>query len=273
LGLRRAPERRVLSRSARALIGWAAVAMGATAVVLLSGGGGEARAQEAEVALGAELYAANCAACHGPRGEGGPGETGLTAGPAVAGIDVNYVDQQMRTGRMPIVDRAAGVVRELELSDDEREAVLAWMEQELELEGERIRVGEGDASRGQELYLFHCAACHGSVGNGGIVGRGVTALSLRGIDPVAIVQATRVGPYQMPAFSEDLISEQDANDLAAFTSAEIEDPQRSLLGLTEQNRVGLAGMASLLLLLVVGGAMLVARPAPAPSADGERGPE
>jgi ubiquinol-cytochrome c reductase cytochrome c subunit len=174
---------------------------------------------------------------------------------------------------MPIVDRTAGVVRPQALPDDEREAVLAWLETEVGLEGELITVGEGDATRGQELYTFHCAACHGAIGNGGIVGSGVTALGLRGVDPVAIVQATRVGPYQMPGFSEDLISEQEANDIAAFTREELEVPARTLLGLTEQNRVGLAALSALLLGLVLAGMLLVARPVAMPTERGEEGRE
>lgn len=277
MGFVRAPARCRASGNGRALVGWVAVLLTAGAVAWLLGGHGDAGAQaageEVPVERGAELYAVNCSACHGPRGGGGPGETGLTAGPVIAGIDRAYVDQQMRTGRMPLVDRTAGVVQPRELTGEEREAVLAWMTEELELTGEIPQVGEGDASQGQELYLVHCAACHGSVGNGGIVGRGVTALSLRGVDPTAIVEATRVGPYQMPAFSEDLISEEEANDIAAFTSRAIEDPERSLLGLTEQNRVGLSAMAMLLLALVVAGAMLVARPVAMPTEAGEDGRE
>ncbi len=211
----------------------------------------------------------NCAACHGPRGAGGPGETGLTAGPPVAEIDMAYVDQQMRTGRMPLIDRTAGVVRPQELTDREREDVLAWMIAELDLTGEIPEIGEGDAVRGQELYTVNCAACHGSVGNGGISGRGVNVLGLRGIDQIAMIEATRVGPYSMPAFSEELISEQDANDLAAFTRGAFEEPDTTVLGLTEQNRVALSALAMVLIGVVIAGAMLVSRKVPMPMVDEE----
>jgi ubiquinol-cytochrome c reductase cytochrome c subunit len=251
----------------RALLGWAVVVALGVAVVWADGP--QARAQEMVdpdlAQRGAELYAVNCAACHGPRGGGGPGETGLTAGPRVAGIDRAYVDQQLRTGRMPLIDRAAGVVREPELTDDEREAVLAWMTDELGLSGEIPAVGAGDASRGQELYTVHCAACHGSVGNGGISGSGTLVLGLRGIDRVAMVEALRVGPYTMPSFGEEIISTEEADDIAAFTAAAFEDPPRSLLGLTEQNRVGMSALVMLLLAVVLGGTMLVARSVPLPT--------
>lgn len=255
----------------RPVLGWAVVVVALGAVWGVTGE--RARAQDEDgadvVARGAQLYAVNCAACHGPRGGGGSGE-GLRAGPPLEGVEVAYVDQQMRTGRMPIADRASGVVRDdaHPLADEEREAILAWLADAVGLTGSIPQVGEGDASRGQELYAVHCAACHGSVGNGGVSGSGVLVRGLRGVDPVAVVEATRVGPYDMPAFDTDLISEQEADDIAAFTSAEIEQPRTTLLGLPELNRVALSGLAGLLLLLVVGGAMLITRPVPMPT-DGE----
>jgi ubiquinol-cytochrome c reductase cytochrome c subunit len=253
-------------RGLRALLGWALVCGVLGVIVASTAPSGTARAQdEAVVTRGAELYAANCASCHGPRGEGGPAN-GVRAGPPLAGIHVAYVDQQMRTGRMPIADRSAGVVRDdaTPLDDAEREAILAWAGEALELTGDIPEVGEGDRSSGQELYTVHCAACHGSVGNGGISGSGVLVLGLRGLDPIAIVEATRVGPYDMPAFDEDLISEEEANDIAAFASQDLGDPDVTLLGLPELNRVALSGFAGLIVLMVVAGLMLLDRDVPLP---------
>jgi ubiquinol-cytochrome c reductase cytochrome c subunit len=250
------------------LLGWALVAGAAALLWSLAGPDGSAQAQEAQtVARGAELYAVNCASCHGPRGQGGPPD-GVRAGPPLAGVEVAYVDQQMRTGRMPIADRSAGVVRDDEpLEASDREAILAWMTDELDLVGEVPQVGEGDRSRGQELYTVHCAACHGSVGNGGVSGSGVLVLGLRGLDPIAIVEATRVGPYDMPAFEEALISQEEADDIAAFVSRDLADPEVTLLGLPELNRVALSGLAGLLILVVVGGIILVSRDVPLPTAE------
>jgi ubiquinol-cytochrome c reductase cytochrome c subunit len=259
-------------KAVRSILGWALVAAGIVAAFVWSGGSSAQAQVDADVvALGAELYAVNCAACHGPRGEGGPPDGTLRAGPPVAGIDINYADQQMRTGRMPIADRRSGVVRDdsTPLEDHEREAILAWMVEHLDLTGEIPQIGEGDASRGQELYTFHCAACHGSVGNGGISGSGVIVLGLRGLDPLAIVQATRVGPYNMPAFDETVIPDQDAWDIAAFAEAELASPRVTPLGVPELNRVALSGFAIVLLLTVVGGLVLISRDVPFPADDEE----
>lgn len=265
------------------LLGWGLVAVVAVGAWATTRTPATAQGDADAVERGGELYARNCASCHGARGGGGPGTAGsapanasladrslgggLRAGPPLEGIDVAYVDQQMRTGRMPLVDRSAGVVRDdaEPLPDAEREAIVAWMEAELELTGTIPRVGEGDASRGQELYTVHCAACHGSVGNGGISGSGVLVRELRGIDRVAIVEATRVGPYDMPAFDTDLISEEEADDIAAYADQELRAPSRTVLGLPEMNRVAMSGVAALLVLLVVGGVVLVTREVPMPT--------
>lgn len=269
------------------LLGWGLVAVVAVTAWAMARAPARAQGDADAVERGGQLYAQNCASCHGARGDGGPGSSGsvpahaplaarslgdgLRAGPALKGIDIAYVDQQMRTGRMPLVDRSAGVVRDdaEPLPDADREAILAWMEAKVGLTGSIPEVGEGDASRGQELYTVHCAACHGSVGNGGISGSGVLVRGLRGIDRVAVVEATRVGPYDMPAFDTDLISEQDADDIAAYAEQELSEPRRTLLGFPEMNRVALSGTAGLLLLLVVGGVMLVTREVPMPTREEE----
>jgi ubiquinol-cytochrome c reductase cytochrome c subunit len=212
---------------------------------------------------GAGIYQANCAACHGTVAEGGPGVTDVTSGPALDEISVNYVDMTLRTGRMPIADRSTGVLRE-ELDDDEREALVAWMAERFDLPGEIFEVGEGDAARGQELYVRNCAACHGAAGDGGISGAGVTVPPIEGLDPVATVQATRVGPFEMPGFSEQVLDEQQVADIAAFVEATGE-AEGTLLGMHEVDEVvgalfagGLA-LLGLVVLLVTDRARFVSR--------------
>ena len=57
---------------------------------------------------GSEVYQANCAACHGTRGEGGPGP-GELLGPPLDMVDIRFIDQTVRTGRMPIAEPSVGV--------------------------------------------------------------------------------------------------------------------------------------------------------------------
>jgi ubiquinol-cytochrome c reductase cytochrome c subunit len=247
------------------------VTLSVLAHVLTSSSADARELDDEQLQRGAGIYQANCAACHGTVAEGGPGVTGNTSGPALDEISVNYVDMTLRTGRMPIADRSTGVLRE-ELDDDEREALVAWMAERFDLPGEILEVGNGDAARGQELYVRNCAACHGAAGDGGISGAGVTVPPISGVDPVATVQATRVGPFEMPGFSEQVLDEQQVADIAAFVEAAGEE-EGTLLGLHEVDEVvgalfagGLA-LLGLVVLLVTDRARFVSRhggPGPRP---------
>jgi ubiquinol-cytochrome c reductase cytochrome c subunit len=231
--------------------------------VLGSTGAGARELDDEQLQRGAGIYQANCAACHGTVAEGGPGATDNTSGPALDEISIAYVDMTLRTGRMPIADRSTGVLRE-ELDDDEREALVAWMAERFDLPGEIPEVGEGEAARGQELYVRNCAACHGAAGDGGISGAGVTVPPVSGLDPVATVEAIRVGPFQMPGFSEQVLDEQQVADIAAFVEA-ADDEEGTLLGLHEVDEVTgalfAAGLAllGLVVLLVTDRARFVSR--------------
>jgi ubiquinol-cytochrome c reductase cytochrome c subunit len=238
---------------------------------------GSSQAQPADVdedtvQLGGELFQANCAACHGPTGQGGPGTAGdLTLGPPIHETDINYSDMTMRTGRMPIADREAGVYIE-EFDDEQREAVVAWMLERLEVPGEPYEVLDGDPGRGQELYARNCVACHGAGGAGGISGAGVTVPPVSGLDPVATFQGTRVGPFEMPAFSEQILDDQQVSDIAAYLEA-AEDAPSTLLGIHEVDEITGAlfaaalALAAGLVLLVTDRARRLSRlggPTPAP---------
>jgi ubiquinol-cytochrome c reductase cytochrome c subunit len=230
------------------VLGWAVLA---TAIHLLSGPSGS-QAQEPDddvVESGGELFQANCAACHGTRGEGGPAVDDLTAGPPLHDVDIAYSDMTMRTGRMPIESQAAGVYRD-ELDDEQREAVVAWMLERLEVPGEVPEVGDGDPARGQELYTRNCAACHGAGGVGGISGAGVTVPDIAGLDPVATFEGTRVGPFEMPAFGPQVLDDGQVEDIAAYLQA-AEDAPTTLLGIHEVDEVTGALFAGGLVLLVV----------------------
>ena len=262
--------------SPRALAGvvlvWGVLAGG---LHLLTGGAPtSAQAVEADeetVQHGGELFQANCAACHGTRGEGGPPHDELTAGPAIADLDIAYTDMTLRTGRMPIEHQAVSVYLD-EVDDDQREAIVAWMQERLGTPGEIPEVLPGDPARGQELYTRNCVACHGAAGAGGISGAGVTVPAVTGLDPVATFEATRVGPFEMPAFSEQVLDDQQVSDIAAYVEAAGDAPS-TLLGIHEVDETvgalfaGALALLALVALLVTERARRLSRlggPTPAP---------
>ncbi|MCC5949234.1 MAG: c-type cytochrome [Nitriliruptoraceae bacterium] len=203
---------------------------------------------------GGEVYQANCAACHGTQAEGGPGP-GRLAGPAIDDTDVNFVDQTLRTGRMPYAEPSVGIRTE-QIGDADREALVHYMVEQWDLPGQLLTVGDGDASRGQELYVRNCAACHGAAGDGGISGARVTVPPLVGLDGIAIAQATRVGPFEMPAFDEAVISVDALDDIVAYLDLAAATP-RTAAGVREVDQVsasffavGLGLLAGVVVLVV-----------------------
>ncbi|MTV24003.1 cytochrome c [Nitriliruptoraceae bacterium ZYF776] len=194
---------------------------------------------------GAGLFQAHCAACHGTVGQGGPGPGDL-AGPPVDEVDIAYVDLTLRTGRMPIPAPSHGVRIE-QYDDAQREALVHYMRERFDLPGEIPEVLPGEASRGQELYIRNCAACHAAAASGGISGANVRVPPLAHLDPVAIFEGTRIGPFEMPAFDAAVLDDQDVSDIAAYLEL-VNDAPRTAGGLQELDAISSALLAVLLAL-------------------------
>lgn len=226
------------------------------AVWLLGAGGGSSEAQELDQDLyvrGGEVFQANCAACHGTQGEGGLGE-GVLGGPPIVGLELSYVDMTVRTGRMPIPAPSVGI-RTDQLGEDDREALAVYAAERFELTGEIPTVEPGDASRGQELFVRNCAACHGAAGDGGVSGGATRVPPVVGLDGIAIAQATRVGPFEMPAFEPAVLDDGDIDDLVSYMEL-VADTPRTAVGVREVDQIG-AAMFAVGLALGAGVVMLI----------------
>jgi ubiquinol-cytochrome c reductase cytochrome c subunit len=244
--------RRIVRPAASLLAVWLLLGVLAGVLTNAVGPAGAQEAWEDETALrGGGVYQATCAACHGTAGLGGVGH-GVERGPPIVDLPLPYVDQTLRTGFMPIAEKRLGIFTE-RLTDADREALLAYLRIEFGLAGEIPTVGDGVAARGQELYVRNCAACHGAHGTGGIVGGGTEAPALDGLDPVAVAEAIRVGPREMPAFEEEVLDQQQLDDVLAYLAV-VDDTPRTPLGLREVNDVTAAlaavGLAAVVLVVV-----------------------
>lgn len=222
--------------------------------------------------LGEQLYQAQCAQCHGGAGRGGQTPRGGDV-PALAGRDdltLAYVDLTMRVGRMPPAgdpfdNRARGV----SLSDEERAAVVTYVAAAFGVEGEIPDVGQGDIAQGLEAYARHCAHCHGSGGQGGVAGAGAWTPRIYHLDEIAVVEAIRVGPFEMPAFSEGAVTDEEAASIAAFLREIDDEVGTPVLGLVELNPVFASGFVVVLALVVLAALMVIAgRPALFPGTGG-----
>jgi len=74
---------------------------------------------------------------------------------------------------------------------------------------------QGSVSAGLRLFTEHCAGCHQVVGEGGFLTGGV-APPLKSATAVQIAEAVRIGPYLMPRFSENALSEPELDSIIAY---------------------------------------------------------
>jgi ubiquinol-cytochrome c reductase cytochrome c subunit len=172
--------------------------------------------------LGSQLYAGNCASCHGIGGGGiatpRPGAGGLPgAGPPLRGVGAEAADFYLRTGYMPLSaindEPAAG---RLLLSDTEIRSLVAYV----------ASLGAGPAiphpaprgasiASGFQQFSMHCAGCHQIDGAGGFV-TGARVPPLQGVPATQIAEAVRVGPYLMPRFPASQISAAQLNAIVKY---------------------------------------------------------
>jgi cytochrome c oxidase cbb3-type subunit 3 len=118
---------------------------------------------------GADLYAQNCAACHGDQGSGGIGVPLALA--SVRGlVSDDYLRKTIRNGRPGRVMPAFAA-----LSDAEVDAIVEHLRSWGTAPPPRYSAAAsgGDIAKGRQLFAAHCASCHGANGEGG-KGTGVT---------------------------------------------------------------------------------------------------
>ncbi len=188
----------------------AAIAAVAGLAAFAAPSAGGAPAQPGEP-LGAELYAAQCASCHGVDGRGveDRGPTLETEGRAA----VNFV---LRTGRMPMaapnMEAGRGPVR---YSETEIRALVDYAgafgngPDTPDVDPEA-----GDLAAGGELYRLNCAACHVASGSGAAIGGGREAPSLMESTPTEVGEAILIGPGAMPVFGT--FGASDINSVARY---------------------------------------------------------
>jgi cytochrome c oxidase cbb3-type subunit 3 len=178
---------------------------------------------------GAGLFGRYCAACHGDKGSGGVGVP-LALPSFLGSVDDRFLATTIRYGRpgrvMPAFDA---------LSDAQIRAIISfirgWEQQPAPVYGDKPV--KGDAAHGKQLFASHCAACHGSNGEGG-KGTGVTFSRHRDLPIIApglnnsgflraasdemiryTLQHGRTGT-PMRSFLKQGLSERDIDDLVSF---------------------------------------------------------
>jgi len=171
------------------------------------------------LAEGADLYNQSCTSCHGPRGEGSTLSGGDKA-PTLVGVGAASVDFYLSTGRMPLANtNDPQAVRKPPAYDASQIASIVAYVTSFGPGGPPIPgLNQKNAalSRGGELYLLNCAACHNAAAIGGALSFGAYAPALHEATAIQIAEAARVGPGNMPVFGNQTLSNDELNDIVRY---------------------------------------------------------
>ena len=205
---------------------------------------------EDQIALGEELFLANCSTCHGVDGAGAPVDQGNSAddgaaGPSLIGVGAASVDFQVGTGRMP-APRSSGAQiekREPQFSQEETRALAAYVATAFGPgpgipDEEYLDPANGNVAEGAELFRVNCAMCHNFAGSGGALTRGKYAPSVIGPEPVHIYEAMVTGPQSMPVFGDDTLTPEQKNDIITYIDYLENEPSPGGLSLGSLGPVG-----------------------------------
>jgi cytochrome c oxidase cbb3-type subunit 3 len=116
----------------------------------------ELRNDPAALVVGRNLFANNCATCHGSDGHGNTGFPNLSDQDWLYGGAPEQIETTIAGGRSGVM-----IPWQAALGSDGVENVLAYV---LSLSGRSVPAG--DAAAGKLLFATNCAACHGEDGRG-----------------------------------------------------------------------------------------------------------
>ncbi len=157
-------------------------------------------------------------------------------GPALTDVGAAAVDFQVGTGRMPMATPGAQAPRkEVVYTDDEIAALAAYVASlgtgpsipDAEMYDPDTLSGEEYdeyVTRGGQIFLTNCTACHNFEGSGGAMPRGEYAPKIRGVDPKHIYEAMLTGPQSMDTFSDGNIPPDDKKAVIAYLDTLNEQP-------------------------------------------------
>jgi ubiquinol-cytochrome c reductase cytochrome c subunit len=160
---------------------------------------------------GRDLFSTGCASCHGLDARGIHGTA-----PSVHGVGALSADFYLSTGRMPLDDPKAQPDRTEPAYD--RAAIDDLVAYIGSLGGPpvpQVDIARADVSEGQRLFTENCAGCHQIAGRGGVMA-GAYVPTLLEATPSQVFEAARIGPYVMPRFGKDELSDSELASIARY---------------------------------------------------------
>jgi len=165
------------------------------------------------VAHGRQLYLTGCVSCHGVDG------VGTELAPTLVNAGAASADFYLSTGRMPA---AQGLPyqpprKQPAYAQPDIDALVAYVASlGTGPPIPAVVTAEADEAEGGVLYRANCASCHQSAGAGGALSYGQSAPHLKDATATQVVEAMRTGPGEMPVFSEQSITDEQANQIASY---------------------------------------------------------
>ncbi len=164
------------------------------------------------VARGHVLYTQHCSSCHGTDLRGGD------SGADIRGVGAADVDFMVGTGRMPAASAWQQPAHDRpRFSQTEIDEIVAYVTSVAPGGPAIPRVGNsGDLQRGAALFDENCQHCHGAEAQGNAIGGAAWAPTLANATVNQVAEAIRVGPGEMPRFSEQQLPQSDLNAVVAY---------------------------------------------------------
>jgi ubiquinol-cytochrome c reductase cytochrome c subunit len=197
----------------------------------------------AQIKQGRQLFLVGCSFCHGSNGQGVKTLDGNQLGPSLIGVGAAAVDFQVGTGRMPAVQPGPQIPeKEVSYTPDEVAALAAYVaslgpgpaipnESDYSLAGLSEQEREEAISRGGQIFLTNCTACHNFEGSGGAMPKGGYAPKIRGVDPKYVFEAMLTGPQAMDNFSNGNLSVEEKRDIIAYLQSLQDNPDYGGFGM------------------------------------------
>lgn len=168
-----------------------------------------------DVQQGERLFNTHCSSCHGLSLQG------TAQGPPLVGIDIQDIDFELRTGRMPTAvpfeqeTHKAPYFPQSKI-DDIIGYVMSKSDGNKQLPAVTIHSDMQSIAAGRQVYEENCEQCHAATGHGNAVDYADVAPSLMDSSPQDLADAVRYGPDVMPRFGPNVIDQAHLDDLASY---------------------------------------------------------